>query len=62
MLSELCKDVGRNVLLHCSPWEVAVVGELLQIAQSIHHLGGQSHRLVPIGGEKGREDGMEKKS
>ena len=38
MLSELGKDVGWDVLLHSSPGEMAVVSELLQIAESIHHL------------------------
>lgn len=38
MLPELSEDVGWDVLLHCSPGEVAVVSELLEIAEGIHHL------------------------
>lgn len=48
MLSEFGKDVGWDIFLYCSPREVGVVGELLQVAEGVHHFGREGERLVPV--------------
>ena len=42
VLPEFGKDVGRYVFLHCPPGKVAVVDELLQIAERVDHFRGES--------------------
>ena len=48
MLSEFGKDVGWDIFLYCSPREVGIVGELLQVAEGVHHFGREGERLVPV--------------
>ena len=48
MLPEFGKDVGRYVFLHSPPGKMAVVDELLQIAERVDHLWRERGCLVPV--------------
>ena len=49
---ELCQYVGGYVLLNSSAGQVAVVGELLEEAESIDHLWREGDTFVPGGGRR----------
>ena len=44
---ELIKDVTRYEALYSSPWEVAIVSELLQEVQGVYDVRRQLQRLIP---------------